>query len=583
MLLLLGLQLVCALSAGANIAVRIPGLGDLLWSTNTTLWTNRTIYQFQGIPFAKPPLGERRFKAPEPAEPWTGILNATHFRRQCPQTFGKEIKKQEDDNIEDCLYLNVYTNQFPGNCSELVPVMFFIHGGSFLIGSAHSFRPNYLLEQDVVLVVTQYRLGPLGFLSFQNDDISGNMGLLDMVLALEWVQKHISSFCGNSNKVTIFGQSSGGAAVSLLMASPLTKGKNLFQHGIIQSGSAFCDWAVDLNPVTTARGISKFANCTGTDQELATCLRNLTAYDILQAHQKYLRSVIVQDRMVVNGKLGGNHAVVQTAGSKKFLVEHPKDSYKKGDFQHIPTMIGMTKHEGTFFLGNVYDFLAESNIFMNNTEFLKNDLVNTILLFSGIIDTSGSLTDVFTYKFFSKDQLGDFKAMTPGLIDLCGMTLLKSCILQVAKKQFSRAPTYLYSFNFLGHLTKFGYGEAVDYPFSGGVAHSDDLVYLFPMDNGTLNEIEMTIAYRMVKLWTNFAAKGNPNPIPDTVWKPMDSSYGPYLRIDTHITQRYDISCEFNITVEEGLGEVEIWESASAGHINPSFQIIIFLLSLFIV
>nr|UYG55611.1 esterase 2 [Geocoris pallidipennis] len=552
-----------AAEPATTVSVEVPGLGRLRGTTNTTLWTRRTLYQFMGIPYAKPPSGPRRFKPAEAAERWEGELDATRFRRACPQSSSSDeifklVELHGKEDLEDCLHLNVYTNQEVGSCSsggDLLPVMVYLHGGSFRVGSATSFRPNYLLDRDIVLVVPQYRLGPLGFLSFQNEDVSGNMGLLDMVLALEWVQRHISGFCGDPNQVTIFGQSSGGAAVSLLMASPLTQDRRLFQRAIVQSGSALCDWAIELQPEVTARGVAASANCTGTDLEMAACLRALPVHQVLVAHLNYIRGVLVEERMAVNGRMGGNHAVVQRAGSPKFLTQNPKTIFQSGEFLDIPTMVGVTKHEGSFFVGNIYDFLEEIDIYMNNSDYLINKMVNTTLQFSGIIDTTGALTDVFTDRFFTRDQLGNFTAMTPGLVDLCGLTLLKSCTLAVARAQYPRAPTYLYSFNYLGHLTKFGYGEEVDYPFPGGVAHSDDLVYLFPMDSGNLTEDEMVIADIMVKLWTNFATTGDPNPIQEVRWERMSHRFGPYLRIDTHTTLREDFGAEFTVTMDEGLGK----------------------------
>ncbi|KAL1124776.1 hypothetical protein AAG570_001397 [Ranatra chinensis] len=498
---------------------------------------------------------------PVPAEPLSYVLNASQFARKCPQAnTDKELVElmTSTGDIEDCLHLNVYTTQLPGKCNTLHPVMFYIHGGSFRVGSSHDYRPDYLLEKDIVLVVIQYRLGPLGFLSLQNEDISGNMGLLDQLLALKWVNKHIVHFCGNPKQVTIFGQSSGAGAVSLMLASPMTRDADLFHRAIIQSGSGLCDWALDDHPERHAKIIASLAKCpNSTDEEITTCLRKLTPYQLFIAHADYLVGVLLTEGRAVGGNNGGNHAIVQTVGANKFLVEDPKVSYANGNFLKIPMMIGVTKHEGTFFVGNIYDFILDRLNATNNTDFLTSTFLQAVLKFSGIVDPTGAITDIFETKFFQTEEVGNFTAMIPGLIDICGDTLIKSCTFKTARFNYDQV-TYLYSFNYKGHLTKFGHGEEVNYPFSGGVAHSDDLIYLFPHGNGTLNEDEKIIARTMVELWTNFAIYGDPTPaLGVEYWPPMSTYYGPYLRIDKESSVETNFLSEYYVTINEGLNSLE--------------------------
>ncbi|XP_073986767.1 juvenile hormone esterase-like isoform X2 [Rhodnius prolixus] len=487
-----------------------------------------------------------------------------------------EARSRRED-VEDCLYLNVYTNQVPGKCKVHMAVMFYIHGGSFRVGSAHDFSPNYLLEQDVVLVVIQYRLGPLGFLSLQDESIAGNMGLLDQLLALKWVNKHITQFCGDPNKVTIFGQSSGAAAVSFLMASPLAT-KDLFQRAIIQSGSGLCDWAVDYNPVEHAIRIAKKVNCTSTKiKEISECLRKASPYDIIIAHSSFLGEVIIMEGQAVKGTNGGNHAVIQTAGKNKFLIEDPKISFETGNFYKMPTMVGVTKHEGTFFLGNIYEYILERKTANNKRPQLDDFFTEVALKFSGIEDTTGAISDVFKDKFFQQNEMGNFTAMIPGLVDICGVTLLKACTLKQARKNSKYNDTFLYTMNYLGHLTKFGYGEEVNYPFPGGVAHSDDLIYLFPYSKGNLSEEEMVVAKTMVELWSNFAIYGKPTPATGVFeWPPMTNNFGPYLRIDAHNAIRQNFIDEYTITIKEGLFEFDSASIPSNAERNNLFLVTLF-------
>ncbi|CAB0007798.1 unnamed protein product [Nesidiocoris tenuis] len=352
-------------------------------------------------------------KEPVKATPWEGVLDATKFRRRCPQALFEEdmleiSKIQATEDLEDCLFLNVFTTLKPTQCSKRYPVMFWIHGGSFRVGSAHGFRPNHLLERDVVLVTIQYRLGPFGFLSLQDEHISGNMGLLDMLMALEWTQEHIDQFCGDPKQITIFGQSSGGSAVSLMLASPLTKGR--FQRAIVQSGGSLCDWTMDHKAENHAVEIAAVVKCNGTHSEIYECLKRVSVYDILNAHSTF--TVI-----------------------DKF--EPSVGVFSQGD------------------------------------------------RLSGLLNAARS-----------------------GTTDICGLLLLKSCIFLQAKRTYNITDTYLYTFNYQGHITKWGYGQGLSYPFPGGVAHSDDLVYLFPDDKGNLTLQERAMAKTMVEMWTNFAITG---------------------------------------------------------------------------
>ena len=192
---------------------------------------------YKGIPFAAPPVGELRWRAPQPAAKWEGVRPADKFAPQCVQSIPGIATS------EDCLYLNVWSPA--KSASARVPVLVWIYGGGFSVGgtSVPTYSGEQLARKGVVLVSIAYRLGPLGFLAHPElsaespQHASGNYGLLDMIAALGWIQKNIAAFGGDPNKVTIFGESAGGIAVSQLCASPLAKG--LFQRAISESGGSF--------------------------------------------------------------------------------------------------------------------------------------------------------------------------------------------------------------------------------------------------------------------------------------------------------------------------------------------------------
>lgn len=169
--------------------------------------------------------------------------------------------------------------------------MVYIHGGSLYEGAAYHHPPNYLLEKNIVLVVAQYRLGPLGFLSTETDDIPGNAGAMDIILALQWVQEHISYFGGSKDSVTLFGQSAGAALVASLLYSPFTP-PNLFHRIILQSGAAINTFAFDGNIEENTRDIAQLAGCANleTAQNLNNCFLNMDVKTMLTSFFDHLVS-----------------------------------------------------------------------------------------------------------------------------------------------------------------------------------------------------------------------------------------------------------------------------------------------------
>jgi para-nitrobenzyl esterase len=208
-----------------------------------TVENGLTVYR--GIPFAAAPVGDLRWRAPQPASRWDGVRSADKFAPECVQASMGPMPAgmQPPPMSEDCLYLNVWT---PAKAaSDRIPVLVWIYGGGYNAGatSIPTYSGDKLANKGVVLVSIAYRVGPIGFLAHPGlsaespRHVSGNYGLLDMIAALQWIQKNVAAFGGDPNKVTIFGESAGGIAVSMLCASPLAKG--LFQGAISESGGSF--------------------------------------------------------------------------------------------------------------------------------------------------------------------------------------------------------------------------------------------------------------------------------------------------------------------------------------------------------
>lgn len=225
---------------------------------------------FLGIPFAEPPIGDLRFRAPLPNQPWNGTLNCTVFGPMCKQSGSGLI------GSEDCLQLNVFTKNLPFNETvQLKPVIAYIHGGGFEQGTAINHGPEYLMDRDIILVTIQYRLGAFGFMGVGTADVSGNQGLKDQSLGLRWIRNNIHHFGGDRDRVTITGLSAGSLSVTAHMVSPMSAG--LFQNVIGLSGSIASQVRPDSNNTDIVMELARRVNCTTqTIESMISCLRNVS-------------------------------------------------------------------------------------------------------------------------------------------------------------------------------------------------------------------------------------------------------------------------------------------------------------------
>lgn len=225
----------------------------------TTMETRlgESFHAFMKVPFAEPPVGELRFQAPVPVKPWSDVLNTTQFSPMCMQVNLLSLAPVS----EDCLYLNVFTKILPsGSNVELKPVIAYIHGGAFQLGSSSDHQPHLMMERDVVLVTANYRVGAFGFLSLGTEKIPGNAGLKDQVLTLKWIQKNIESFGGDPGKVTLMGNSAGAYSVTAHMVSPMSSG--LFHRVIALSGSITYQMKLESDYRSLAEKLAGKMNCT---------------------------------------------------------------------------------------------------------------------------------------------------------------------------------------------------------------------------------------------------------------------------------------------------------------------------------
>lgn len=290
---------------------------------------------WKGIPYAKPPVNSLRFQPPQPLEVWDGVKETTDFGPICPQNeeAAAMIGTPIHNISEDCLYLNIWT---PKTDSEKRPVMVWIHGGAFNSGTGSSplyNGANLAQNGDVVVVTINYRLGAFGFLHLAGVDehFTANLGLLDQIAALKWVKENIESFGGDSDQVTIFGESAGSMSIASLLTMPEAKG--LFQKAIMESGAS--QVMTSKGATAIARAMLKQLNVEENDIE---ALQNISVRSILEATDQ------VQ-------KLYGSTSpmIFQPTIDNKTLPDYPIEAIKKGQAEGIALLIGTNREEGAFF------------------------------------------------------------------------------------------------------------------------------------------------------------------------------------------------------------------------------------------
>ena len=426
---------------------------------------------FLGIPYAAPPVGDLRWKAPEPPAKWKDTRDATSYGARCAQgRVFPDMVFQDSGPSEDCLFLNVYTPADATDASKL-PVMFWIHGGGYSGGASSEPRHNgdFLPLKGVVLVTINYRLGVFGFLATEDlakeaGGAAGNYGLMDMVSALHWVRDNIKNFGGDPDNVTIFGESAGSFAVSTLMASPMSQG--LFEKAIGESGGAFPS-AMNLGGKTVAeRAKTDGAWVASLGVKTLAELRALPTDTILEAAAK-------------KGSPGFDPDV-----DGKFLTEPVPDTYAAGKQAHVPLLAGWNADEGS---GAAVRGMTVAEWKDRAKAQFKDRAAEFLKLYPGDTDAE-ALRSAIDFQGDSFIAFGTWKWIE-------------------AHRKTGDSPVYRYHFELAAPPSKFHPGS---FAF-----HSDDIEYVF----GTLatrpgavwRAEDWKLSEEMMSYWTNFAKTGDPN------------------------------------------------------------------------
>ncbi|KAK0094936.1 hypothetical protein PV326_009584 [Microctonus aethiopoides] len=511
--------LVLKISSGdESIVLNIPQ-GLLKGQKKITAYHSLPFYSFKGIPYAKPNVGRDKFNIAVPLKKWSGTLDATKHRDVCPQ-----INQKKFIGAEDCLFLNVYTPDLNENAKRAV--MVYIHGGGFHIGDGNdeSLGADFLIEKDVILVTMNYRLGVIGFLNAGDGSVPDNIGLKDQNLALKWVQENIIKFGGCPKRVTIFGQSAGGASVHFHVLSPMSQG--LFKGAIIQSGSAVCPWAFTYNSKENAMRLANIMNLMVTNTEnLVDQLKNKTAQELIKAAEK-MGDILEMHEVFVP-------SVEANVGQNVFLPDDPWKIITSGKIADVPMIIGITEKEIGF----------ASSIFLPILTVMKDPLVKFIPAALNATDEAQikPITTVFNKYYFNNMPM----FMNPtGVSNILDDAAFNHAVLISAAIMNERISSPVYKY-ILSYYTPNGPAKQ-KYPLLTykSAVHCDDLVFIFyaPKSNnlpqpGSQEEQKLN---EFIEMWTNFAKEGNPsatNESAKVVWEPMVGPMGKnYLDIGLHLT-----------------------------------------------
>ena len=452
-----------------------------------------TVRIFRGVPFARPPVGDLRWKAPQPVRAWAEVRKATEFGARCMQSpVYSDMVFRDPGPSEDCLYLNVWTPA--KSATERLPVIVWFYGGGFVSGSSSEARYDgvHLAAKGAVVVTPNYRLGVFGFLSHREltkesgHKASGNYGLLDLVAALQWVHNNISAFGGDPNNVTISGESAGSFAVSALMASPGAQG--LFHKAIGESGAFFPNDRASL----------KAKSLRETEQAGAAFAASLSAATLAALRAKAAAEVLqaaTADPFRFAPNLDGY-----------FLPGKVPDIYAAGKQSHVPLLAGWNADEGK---GNILSAKEKTTA--------KSFVAQAQARWGSRADSFLSLYPAATDEqaLQSAEELaGD---------DFIAFSTWRWLNSQVKTGQ---APVFAYLFE---QVPAENPGAMIDGvpAVARGARHSGEIEYVFQMlkwlDRPWTPE-DFQVADTMSSYWVNFARSGDPNGKGLPPWPKYESS-----------------------------------------------------------
>jgi para-nitrobenzyl esterase len=470
-----------------------------------------------GIPFAAPPVGDLRWRAPAPAAPWATPIARTKSAAACLQT-GPESPFRTKGDSEDCLYLDVHTPTGIGP----FPVMVWIHGGAFTTGDASTYSdPSPMVSRGVIVVAIHYRLGAMGFLAHpalrDGGGSAGNYGMMDQQAALRWVRDNIAAFGGDPKNVTIFGESAGGFSVLTHLGSPLSKG--LFDKAIIQSG-AYGVAGQLTQAQMEAKSATALAKALASPEAGAACAGPAPTAECLRA----VPSSLVRKELMNPFAASVGNLVPSIDG--KVLPQTIQAAFAAGANNKVPVINGSNEDENLLFIA-----LGEMGARFSAKPPNFNPADRSFLMSAeaypkaaeGLAGQAGVSAADLTDKYYPLARFGSDPALQPSLASgAAGTDSTFSCngANVSARIAAQGAPIWMYEFRDQTALPLFGmFGGKYGLSLPQGAAHAFELPYLFGMASANQNAEQKALQATMSTYWTNFARTGNPNGGGTPAWK----------------------------------------------------------------
>ena len=519
----------------------------------------KKIFAFRGIPYAKPPVENLRFRRSEPFGYWEGTLDGTNESKKSFQPNVLSPKSPFRQGGEDCLYLNVYTKvcrhhndgPLPQNEEEDQPVVVFFHGGAFVVGACESmlYGPDVLLDRDIVLVGVNYRLGPFGWLSLETDDAPGNLGLHDQYLALLWIKENIAAFGGDPSNVTLMGESAGAMSAMCHLVSPISGG--LFHKIIALSGtSSSVLLHNDRTPKTYANALARKLGYNGEMRPdmVLEFLQKQKAINILKGSIMFLDWDYANPMPWV--------PIQDSFSSDPFLPMSFNDAVESGKFQKVPVIIGSCKDEGLiltapFYKNKKWWSLLRKDweewaplLFLNRERELITDADREIakdigeFYFGKGVDIStlegneeniAKLTQMYSMAYFHSGFDEDSKLLAKSGAEVFTFILTHPPAFTLMDIFRLSLPKLSLMFT----CRSIGFNP---YKKDYGVCHGDDLNYLFPMappgfPKSVVTPAQKEVQQRLLDCVSTFAFSSRPtfSGSSEEVWKPLDADIGEYL------------------------------------------------------
>jgi len=477
----LAVALAPAMAAGPRASAASNGDGTVVSIRDGDLrgMTTPDGFAFLGVPYAKPPLGELRWRPPAPPRSWHGVRDATQYAASCPQA--PSGFAGPGPFAEDCLYLNVATPTLRRSADQ--PVIVWIHGGGLTQDASRNYDGSKLAANGVVVVTINYRLGALGFLAHpalasRPGGPAGNYGLMDQQAALRWVQQNIEAFGGDPHNVTIAGESAGGLSVLAHLVSKGSRG--LFQRAIVQSGA----FALDQQPLAAAESAGKaFAAQAGCPNQTAKCLRALPV-----------------DALVANFPGAAIPGVVDGA----VLTETIGAALRAGRFAPVPIINGINHNEELIFVAGL-QVAVSGGTFVPVPEPVDDTTYASVI--AAVLGVSPARASAIAAEYPPAAYGSALGALTVLVSD----ANFACPALQVDRWTSRRAPTFAYEFDDDTAPQRFAPPGALP-PIA---THSSEIQYLFDMPNtpvpATLNADQEALATQMRTAWARFASTGDPS------------------------------------------------------------------------